>query len=254
MLLIHADHTGGFVDVADLGKVAAGIQGKTRLFVFHHGWMTSEEDLAAHVAAVPAALTDPATTLAIAVKWPSLMTPCLALDIPSFWPCAQLANTVGANMGRDILETAMEHAAGPLEIVVLGHSFGCRVACESVASVRDGWARASAKLILLQAAFPANAMEQGGPYSRLFICDVLATTSKEDRALGFWYGIAEPFTQALGYGGPTQATQSRFLSHFKTIDILPWQKAANPVSADRHFEVWNLPPLWQAIENFVDER
>jgi len=242
------------------------------VIIYAHGWLTDANDLMVIYDTVTLgygrelrdlrragalSLSLPTSTLVIMTHWPSRHTenargPITGLldllpDLSSFAKMEARSNLVGSTGMARLIGNMCEHLlADPdlasTQIHLIGHSFGCRV----VASALQTFARTAPRtfgaiqnrnlinLVLLQAAFPSDALEpnspaQAHPYAQLANyrdLRVLVTMSEWDLALRRYYPAQEAVQPAdamyartigtraeipaLGGVGPTDATWKAF--------------------------------------------
>lgn len=203
-----------------------------RVVLFTHGWLTnlvgSNAFFAPIIAGLGARLDD--DTVLVCLHWPSKDV----LGEFSYFEMEKRAALIGATAAKSILQAAITAAGPKVSVEVVGHSFGAIVACAALAGIADAsYAGYSFGLTLLQGALPNDALENGqpfGPIQKLYP-RVKITTSRLDRAIGYWFPFAETVEcrhdcRAMGCWGPTDATQAIYKDRLTTYAIEDWQRQA----------------------------
>ena len=249
------------------------------VFLFSHGWWTNAiramegynrftiEFSRYFRLRVPALLNLP--VLSVGIHWPSTLTEDEVSVVNyfqalSFYTMEKRADTVGANAAytllRGVLDAAPE-ADAPLEIYLLGHSFGAKVVCSALERLVEG---ADAKPIpdgvvftvaLLEAAFDNDEFEAPNEYGRLAAglpgLRVLVTHSDGDTALSSLYPKAHELARllgkrkpALGNAGPSAGTAAAF-GGASTVAVGPGF-TATAADLNGRLVVADLSPLHQA--------
>jgi hypothetical protein len=180
----------------------------------------------------------PRSSLGVGIHWPSEITedpgsPLNLAQLFTFYTMEQRADAVGRNATYSILRsilTAREaDSTLAMRIVLLGHSFGCKVICAALqdlqSDIADGTIAAPPKttfrVVLLEPATDADNLEPGDIYGN--VCDIeglrlLITTSQLDEALVKWFLLAGRTVNlfnpkpALGAVGPTDPTKTAFVT------------------------------------------
>ena len=254
MITATVNSAGILTDPALRDRIIAAMPGVKQVVIAAHGWQTDADDAAANCAKFSAGLSpllDATPRLVIGIEWPS---------VGEFYSSQTLADTVGQHAGATLIQACMEHADGPIEFVLIGHSFGCRVVCNSLCNVTDGMQGVTVKLVLLEAAFENNDLDLGRKYRPVVYLptSILATTSEGDTALRDCFPAAERLmnwfasdVQAFGYAGPTDATKADFGPRLTALDITDWQEKQEWFSLDRHSQIY-LPELFAAVAEFIN--
>jgi hypothetical protein len=217
------------------------------VYVYAHGWWTSPQRAmqdynqftVGYARSVLSSLAAgegvPTDALGIGVQWPSMLSNSSslvaeALEAATFYEMETRADSIGANAGYALLRCVVQSASPRRKINLIGHSFGCKVVCSLLEELhRDATTvrispETQLNVVLLQAAFDNDDLEQNNVYGDIANgfahLRMLITTSQLDLALGDLYPKAERLNLfktaasprvALGYAGPTQAVQTRFI-------------------------------------------
>jgi hypothetical protein len=200
----------------------------TDVFIYSHGWWTSDNDASADYNrfSIGFAKTlqtlgkqDPPTLaklgqgfsgLAAAFYWPSVLSEnpgslLNLLEATSFFTMQGRADAVGANGGYALLRLLIEarHGQPPLRFHLIGHSFGCRVVLSALQKLASDAAtvalaraeQASFRVVLIQAAADEDCLSASGKYPGVLTglpdLRLLLTKSHNDVALGTWYPRAQ---------------------------------------------------------------
>ena len=261
-------------DTAFRSVYLAEVKGKQRVVFLVHGWMESNSNASEMyrkgIDGVAPFIADDAPTSIIGVEWPSVLSqgefsPLNLFDPLTFYSFEHRADVVGANALSTLIQSAMEQAGGqPIEFVIAGHSFGCKVACKGVCGVTDGTQNVTFKLILIEPAFQNDAMDQGGDYDRLIEMpvEIHATTSSGDTALERCFPAAESMNWfqsdkdrlAFGFAGPTQSTIISFGSRLVMRDLAPEQIQQQEFSLDRHSQIFGLTEFNRWMADFIQRK
>ena len=181
----------------------------------------------------------------VGIHWPSTLTEDeVSVDnyfqALSFYTMEKRADAVGVNVAYTLLRLILDAWTGqpqPLNIHLLGHSFGAKVVCAALERVVE---QSGAKpipanvvfdLALLEAAFDDDELEPQNEYGRLAgaLPDlrVLVSHSDEDTALSNLYPTAHRLARllgkikpAMGHAGPSPATDALF-GGAAEIDVAP---------------------------------
>ncbi len=239
-------------DVAStLKDVVSGTSTVTDLFIYSHGWWTNEvqameeakhfsveftKRLFEFAGQSPLALRLPASSVAIGIHWPAMLSDCPHafanyLELATFFPMERRADIVGENgvsLLAELIYQIRKDIGGELRVHLVGHSFGCRVVCSALRIALRAIAQEFGKIprsvslnvVLLQAAFDHEELEHERRYGVLCTPDLrlrlLATRSDEDRVLRL-YPDAERLIHllskshiALGAVGPSPRTVDDF--------------------------------------------
>jgi hypothetical protein len=178
-----------------------------------------------------------------------------------------MADQVGTQGGyallRLILEARRDAGDKPPRLHLVGHSFGCKVVCSALEGIAETFAGTGlldglrVDLVLLQAAFDADAMEPGKSYGRLFSAfpnlRVLASKSKLDTAVGKEYVAVQRVmslflktpTPGLGAAGPSAGTVAAAGGSAAALQVGPGFVPPAPGSLGR-LTVADLTPLHEA--------
>jgi len=245
------DDNGAIINQGDLGGIET--EPFTDVFVFSHGWWTSADRAATEYGtfvrgcdvclnALRATLPIPRDDqlLPIGIVWPSMVPAVLgpfrnifeAFSYTDMRSRAELvAKTAVASLLRRVWAVGQNR---PLRIHVLGHSMGCRIACQALETAlladskpKDPSDPASAPLVrvlpnirlnvvLFQGAIDNNTMERVQKYGILSAIEglrVLVTRSDLDGILAS-YPSDNLVHPAMGAKGPTVATFTDSFSHF----------------------------------------
>ena len=254
--VVPTDENGLFLDTqiaSDLRTALAAPFNFQDVYLYAHGWWTSPQQamqdynqftiefarsvlnrLAGAAPAGSGGNASSAGALGVGVQWPSMLgqSPGLfakLLEPVTFYQMETRANAIGANAGYALLRSIVRDAPPRRKLNLIGHSFGCKVICSTLAELLAD--RAAVQLpgateiniVLLQAAFDDDDLEPDNIYGALAAgipnARLLVTTSQRDKALGTYYPEAEAlnlfrnFGQrrvALGYGGPTAKVEQCF--------------------------------------------
>jgi hypothetical protein len=213
----------------------------THVWLYSHGWWTDavgamqgynrftiEFSSAFRSAAGLADLP----TLNIGIHWPSTLTEdqfslLTYAEALSFFTMEKRADTVGENSGHALLKFLLEArrpGVGPLHVHLVGHSFGCKVACKALQKLVEDAEPIPDNITfdvgLIQAAFDNDLLAAGKDYAALATIPglrVLVTRSDGDRALSTLYPTAHRLAHlfgnvqpALGNSGPAPGVAERF--------------------------------------------
>ena len=218
------------------------------VYVYSHGWSTNADgaldqynkfsvDFARlvlisgtqtpHLFAAP-----PLDSLGVGIHWPSEITedptsPLNAVQLLTFYTMEHRADAVGNNAVYTMLRLMLQARNGtglPLRIMMIGHSFGCKVVLSALQALKvdiDGGTvplppGTLFNVVLLEAATDNDNLEPRdiyGKVSQFPQLRLLMTTSSLDTALRTWFPAAgqlanlfHPAPAALGFAGPTPAT------------------------------------------------
>jgi hypothetical protein len=222
------------------------------VYVYSHGWSTDASraldeynrfsvDLAKRLLVLgssnPAVFKQPPRdSLAVGIHWPSEITEdptsiLNALQLFTFFTMEHRAEAVGKNAVYSMLRLMLQARAGtgsPLRIMLLGHSFGCKVVCAALQDLQTDIANGtiavetgtSFNAVLLEPATDNDNLEPGDIYGdvcKLADFRLLISKSSQDLALTKWFvdagRLANLFKaprQALGATGPTPTTVLAF--------------------------------------------
>src|ERR1700681_4378616 len=222
------------------------------VYVYSHGWSTDANraldeynrfsvDLARQLLILGASRPDifskpPRDALGVGIHWPSDITedpgsPLNVLQLFTFYTMEHRADAVGKNAVYSMLRLMLQARAGtgaPLRIMLLGHSFGCKVVCSALQDLQTDIANGTIAIepgtkfnaVLLEPATDNDNLEPGDIYGdvcKLADLRVLMSKSSLDLALTEWFVAAGKAAnlfkaphQALGAAGPTQTTVQAF--------------------------------------------
>ena len=290
--------------------------GTTDVFLYSHGWWTTAiraltqynrfstefSDKALEIAALnPPPLPNlPAKAFGIGLHWPSTISedpssPADFAEVTTFYTMEKRADTIGEHGLYSILRMVIEanqNANTPLRFHLLGHSFGCKVVCSALQAIATDALKniittaLDINVVLLQAAFQNDAMEDGEDYecmpSDKLDARVLVTRSTLDKALGTQFPLAQTINifgknkdrVALGFGGPSDGTKAKFggcaeltvapgFAHgnfnaqgqrLVCADITPIHEANTSYPVDGfsgHHSDINIPELYELIAAFL---
>lgn len=213
------------VDIATVSQAPFAF---TDVFIYSHGWWTSDADASADynqfsigfakslqslAAMSPGSLglMGPGFSgLAAACYWPSVLSENFGsllnvLEATSFFTMQHRADSVGSNAGYALLRLLIEARRGkpPLRFHLIGHSFGCRVvlsalqklACDAATLAMAKAENAAFRVVLIQAAADDDCLCADGAYPNVLTglpnLRLMLTTSTADAALGVWYPRAQ---------------------------------------------------------------
>ena len=218
--------------------------GITNVFLYSHGWWTDAIramqgynrftiEFSAQFRSTPILLALP--TLNIGIHWPSTLTEdhfslLNYVEALSFFTMEKRADTVGENCGNAILKfilnSRLAGSTGPLNIHLVGHSFGCKVVCVRLQTIADDSATnplpggVTFNLALIEAAFDYDELEAQNDYGSVAGLPglrLLVTRSDRDSALASLYPKAHELAHlfhhvspALGSGGPSPGVINLF--------------------------------------------
>jgi hypothetical protein len=214
----------------------------------------------------------PRPSLGIGIHWPSEITedpnsPLNDLQLFTFYSMEHRADAVGKNGVYSILRLILNARSSDrgLRIMLLGHSFGCKVICSALQDVQtdidDGTIKVpdgtTWRVVLLEPATDADNLEPTdiyGKISRMGNLRLLMSHSQADTCLVKWYPdagrIANLFhglspTPALGAAGPTPATIAAFESSANLTVNLGFNISAVS-EMNEHLLVADLTPAHEA--------
>ncbi len=268
----------------------------TDIFIYSHGWWTFGNAAMVQYGQYTVEFTrnlfdlhdalahPPVSTFGMGVHWPSTMSEDESalqevIQTTTYYQMGTRAQQVGATGLYAALVTMFQTRSAsnlPFKLNLIGHSFGCRVVASALERVATELAKASAdpllksfvyslpiNLVLLQAAFKNNELDEGGNFEHLGVFPnlrILVTTSGLDKALNTWFPKAEELTnllhlklspaEALGgspNGGPTASTRSAYdVRGVVSVDV-GFGLADLPASSkDQRMIVADLSPLHAA--------
>jgi len=223
--------------------------GSQDVFIYSHGWWTSADaalkeynvattDFISVVKMSPGPLSQPPRTpFLIGIHWPSMLSDddSSLLDkaeVLSFYTMERRADDIGEEGLYAIFRLLFPAIAGlaqNIRINMFGHSFGCKVVCAALEKLAENKvaipANVSFNVILLEAAFPTDALDAGGYYEQVIptfgsSMRLLISHSAQDLALKNAFPAAHALNlfavaaskTALGFTGPTPATTAAFPS------------------------------------------
>lgn len=264
---------GLLVDPYLAGEIRSCMAGVEDVYFFAHGWQTDfargAMDYNRFGAELAPYVPPNRKSLCLAMHWPSVLAqdpwnPVNLLNPFAFYSMEHLADTVGAHAGDAILATAIACATGPVRIIGIGHSFGCRVVARALSQMQ-AFSSVTYRAVLLQAAFENDMLQADRDYGnmvRLPTCRAFVTTSKQDSALGTAFPAAESVNWfadgarvALGYDGPTELTRVAWGDRLTVCPIDAIQLSDNlpgfNVAGGRHTDIYGHPRLYSAIGDFL---
>jgi hypothetical protein len=248
------------------------------VFLFSHGWWTNSIramegynrftiEFSRFFRSIPGLTGLP--TLSVGIHWPSTLTEDEVsvenyFQALSFYTMETRADGVGQNAGYSFLRLlldAREGQAAPLNIHLLGHSFGAKVVCAALERLVEQQAtnplpaNVTFDLALLEAAFDNDELEPQNEYGSLGGnlpgLRVLVTHSDQDTALSGLYPAAHRLARllgkskpALGFAGPSEGVVDLF-GKPKAIDVAPGF-TAKPADLPGRLIVADLTPLHTA--------
>jgi len=237
-------------------------------FIYSHGWSTDADqcmttysrfsvELARQIMLLGAQPANkfqspPRSSLGVGIHWPSEITedpssPLNAAQLFTFYTMEQRADQVGRNATYTVLRSILNARAADstlaMRIVLLGHSFGCKVICAALQDLQTDIVNGTIatplqttfRVVLLEPATDADNLEPGDIYGS--VCEIeglrlLITTSQLDTALVKWFLDAgrlvnlfhpQPALGAVGPTGPTIAAFGASASISITTGFLPNQ-------------------------------
>lgn len=232
---------------SDLNVALAAPFAFSDVFIYSHGWWNTPNratqdynrftvEFARTIRALavekPTAKL-PAASLGIGIYWPSMLSADTGaffnnFQATSFYTMEKRADTVGEHAGYFLLQTLSKAAKPPQRLHLIGHSFGCKVVCNSLQKILDDkntvnyLSSTVLNLVLIQAAMDSDHLEKGDAYGDIAKkfpnLRVMATTSKKDKALNEWYPAAQAAKlttllstrTAVGAAGPTKKAAAQF--------------------------------------------
>lgn len=283
------DENGAITNPSDLNVIDRSTA-FSEVFIFAHGWWTSPEHatdeyktfaggFGARLNALRATLAIPsdAQLLPIGIVWPSMVPAALGVfqnvfeafsyaDVRS--RAELIAKTGLAGMIRRIW--ALATPARQLRIHLLGHSMGCRVVCQALATAlladsqptNPGDAasaplarilpNAQLNVVLFEGAIDNNTVERVQEYGILSAIDglrLLVTRSDLDAVLADYPPDVEPHP-AMGAKGPTTATCTDASSHFfdqlSAVSVAKGSDCTVVAGKEERFVVADLTALHKA--------
>lgn len=262
-------------DLSSLMKPEIGID---TVYLFAHGWQTTMSEFAVDqnrfsagiipaliARQIEAASASRNSPLTLGIHWPSTLTedddnPLKCFDALTFYSCEHRADVIGDNAGFAILAKIIDLAQRPLKFILIGHSFGCKVVCQSLSklaqysTIPDG---TTFTACLLQPAFESNDLGPEGDYWPVSMLSIriVVTHSKLDLALNDLFPKASIVNilasnhvrTALGGVGPDTETVGAWGERMLSLDISPWQTPMPPPSGN-HSDVFGQPLLNKLAE------
>jgi hypothetical protein len=174
-------------------------------------------------------------TLSVGVHWPSTLTEdevsvANYFQALSFFTMEKRADAVGANAAYTLLRLvfqALQDEPRPLNVHLIGHSFGCKVVCSALQRLAAQVdtnplpADVAFDVVLLQGALDNDELGPGNDYGLLAGAlpnlRLLVSRSDGDKALAELYPTAHRLAHlvgtvkpALGNAGPTDTTAAQF--------------------------------------------
>jgi len=220
VLMVPIDETGALVDSSVTELIQNAVTDTVSdVFVFSHGWWTNADramvdysrfllgfNQAVAKTGVPVGLTPPTNSVAIGLHWPSMYSEdpnafANIFQVMSFHTMETRTYVVGQRGGHDVIaaiwQWVIAHPNASLRLHMIGHSFGCRVACYSFVSamadvtlLRQFMNRPAVvriTLALLEPAMPYDVLALDRPYGILQSYGqplrILTTRSDLDTAL-----------------------------------------------------------------------
>lgn len=213
-------------------------------------------------------------SLGVGIHWPSMISEDTGnildyLQQLTFYTMEKRADSVGAHGVYSVLRLILQNPNvqyfGNVRINLIGHSFGCKVVSSALEQiyqdVKSGLVEMPDNIflnvVLLQAAFGANQLDEGGCYGDIdkLKMRLLITHSDLDKACGQWFDAAHlnvnffhtqnPAARALGAVGPTETTQIA-VGEADLIDVDSGFSAEAMKSKNKRLIVANLTPLHAA--------
>ncbi len=284
LLMVPVDETGALVDASTPTLIQNALsETVSDVCLFSHGWWTNADrsmiDYSRFLLGFnrtlarvgkPTGLTLPTDAVAIGLHWPSMYSEdpnafANIFQVGSFHTMEVRTYAVGRGGGKQIVaavwQWAVDHPDVQFRMYLVGHSFGCRVACYAlVSAMRDELALYTAfmrryppvpvRLALLEAAMPHDVFALGHPYATLQsygpALRILATRSTLDTPLvtSRYYPEAEavqpadqfdlsqpqapgsiltsrPPIPALGGVGPDPSTLGAYNNNNQSLHYLP---------------------------------
>lgn len=229
--------------------LASGPLGFEDVVIYSHGWSTDADRALVdydrfsigleRCILAPGVKLDvpPKSTLQIGIHWPSEITedptsPLNALQLLTFFQMEHRADAVGRNLVYSLIRLALgaRTSSLPLRLLLIGHSFGCKVLCAALQDVQTDIAGGTIpvspnttwRVALLEPAMDCDNLEPGDIYGNVHNINnfkMLVTMSQADTCLTRWYLDASRLsnffhgaspTNALGAVGPTTVTRNAF--------------------------------------------
>ena len=239
--LYDADLASSMLNGAVTGSIA-GFSGVDEVYLGVHGWNTNFDLFCQRWNQFASNLSDhippSQTRLSIALHWPSTLTEenfFPAIDLATFWQMERRADRVGQKGLASLVRSIVRHQRRPIRLVLIGHSFGCKVICaalQQLAIEQFDFDQVQIVVVLLQAAFENDALEPGKAYgdvARLPV-RIWASRSDYDAALNHWFpmaaAIGDPLAaiegkdrKALGGAGPTDITRTGWGKRLSVDDL-----------------------------------
>ncbi|MBV8216470.1 MAG: alpha/beta hydrolase [Verrucomicrobia bacterium] len=229
-----------------ISKSVSPVFNPTDIFIYSHGWWTTTDaalkqynlattDLIYFLRGQGHLLNPQTSPLLIGIHWPSIIDddPSSTLNLLepfTFYQMQKRADDIGDEGLYTILRLilAPAHVAN-LRINLIGHSFGCKVVCSALQELAVKQVpipgNVSFNVVLLQAAFTTDALDQGGPYASVIPTfgprlRMLVSRSNLDLALRNDFPTAQRLDlfhagvdTALGFTGPSVATVGAFANN-----------------------------------------
>lgn len=238
-----------------------------------HGWLTRAQDFVAESDRAMVGLMEasafPKPTLGMALHWPSTLSEdrlsvLNLFDVATFGVMSARADGVGKNALCALSYSAIKCATGPLHLILIGHSFGCRAICAALTQLAlagTDLTNVRIDVVLLQAALTQADLSPAGIYGPLLNLSnlrMLVTTSRLDRALRDGFPVAMNLLSppqdhtAVGYGGVGDEAKGFLKDRLQVLDITDWQ-AAFPIDnafGDQHSNIY-LPQIYAATAAFL---
>jgi Alpha/beta hydrolase of unknown function (DUF900) len=236
-----------------IGKSVSPVFNPTDIFIYSHGWWTTADaalkqynvattDLIYFLRTSGCQLTTAASApLLIGIHWPSIVDddPSSTLNLLepfTFYQMQKRADDIGDEGLYTILRLILETPRiANLRINLFGHSFGCKVVCSALQQLAIEQVAVAANIsfnvILLQAAFTTDALDEGGIYRDVLPTfgqrlRLLVTRSNLDLALRNDFPLAQKLDlfhrgvdTALGFTGPSDATIQKFGNNSKATAV-----------------------------------
>jgi hypothetical protein len=257
------------------------------VYVYSHGWSTDANraldeynrfsvDLAKQLLILGASRPDifskpPRDSLGVGIHWPSEITedpssPLNVLQLFTFYTMEHRADAVGKNAVYTMLRLMLQARAGtgaPLRIMLLGHSFGCKVVCSALQDLQTDIVNGTIAVepgtqfnaALLEPATDNDNLEPGDIYGdvyKLANLRLLMTKSSLDLALTEWFVAAGKAAnlfkaphQALGAAGPTPNTVQAF-GGVTNLSVSQGFDPSQAIGLPNRFVVADLSPVHAA--------
>jgi hypothetical protein len=252
------------------------------VFVYSHGWSTNADsaldeygrfsiDFAKLIMQTPPASWSraPRDTFGVGIHWPSEITEdpgsdLNALQLLTFYTMEHRADGVGKNAVYTMIRLMLEaQPTVALRVFLIGHSFGCRVMCAALQDLQADLISTiphdpatEFHVALLEPAMDEDNLDPDDIYGNVVQIPnlrLLISKSSLDKALGTWFPLAGKVANllhkgdppvALGFAGPTQATQDAY-GGMRSLSVDQTFTVATPGPMPEKLITADLTPLHQ---------